>query len=264
MDVACSNCGAAFVAADQALTTKCPYCASPQVVSRPPSRDRPMPTFTIPFAMAQEPARERVRGWLKSRGFFRDPKLKGAAITEMRGVYVPAYLYAAAAHSAYAAEIGEDYQETETYTETDDKGNTVTKTRTVTRTEWRSLSGAHAQYVMDVLVTASRGLPNAELEAVEPFDLRQMRRYDEALVVGWIAEEPTVSLQECMATARQEALGKIGRALSAFMPGDHQRGLSFQTTLENETADAMHVPVWVVAARPDPAKPPVRIVVNGQ
>src|SRR5690606_16192924 len=118
-----------------------------------------------------------------TRGFFRDPKLKTASISEMRGVYVPAYLYAAIAHSSYSASIGEEYQETETYTTTVN-GKTVTRTRTVTKTEWRPLSGRHSAYVMDVIVTASRGLPNAELEAVEPFDLRQMRRYDGALISG--------------------------------------------------------------------------------
>ncbi|RYE95025.1 MAG: hypothetical protein EOO75_00370, partial [Myxococcales bacterium] len=122
----------------------------------------------------------------------------------MQGVYVPAYLYAAAAHSTYQVSIGEDYTETEHYTETNAKGETEQKTRTVTRTEWCPLAGQHASYVMDVLVTASRGLRNDELEAIEPFDLRQMRRHDDALVAGWMAETPTVSLEQCLQTARAE------------------------------------------------------------
>lgn len=264
MDLACENCGAALVVSGDVRTTRCPYCASPAIVERPPSRDRPAPTFTLPFVVGEARAREIVRGWLGSRGFFREPELARATIEEMRGVYVPAYLYAAVARSDYRAEIGEDYQETETYTEKDANGNTVTRTRTVTRTEWRSLAGRHAAYVMDVLVTASRGLANAELEAVEPFDLRQMRRYAPALLAGWIAEEPTVTLDACVVTARGEALAKIGRDLEAFMPGDSHRGLTHQTTLEHETASLLHVPVWVLAARHDPKKPPVRIVVNGQ
>ncbi len=264
MDLACQSCGAALVVSVDERTTRCPYCASPQIVERPPTPDRPRPSFTIPFALSQEPARELVRGWLKTRGFFRDPGLKTAAIDDMRGVYVPAYLYAAVAHSSYSASIGEDYQETETYQETDSNGKTVTRTRTVTRTEWRSLAGQRSSYVMDVVVTASRGLGNHELEAIEPFDLRQLRRYDDALISGWIAEEATRSLAECIEMARGEAMQKVGAALAGFMPGDSHRGLSHQTRLEYETADALHVPVWVLAALHDPAKPPLRIVVNGQ
>ncbi len=264
MNIGCQNCGAALVVDDAERTTKCPYCASPQIVSRPPTRDRPAPVFTIPFALAEGPAKERVRGWLKTRGFFRDPLLKTASIADMRGVYVPAYLYAAVAHSMYAASIGEKYVETEEYTVTDSEGRKQTRTRQVTKIEWRDLNGAHASYVMDVLVTASRGLSNAELEAIEPFDLRQMRRHDDALVSGWIAEEATLSLERCVELARSEALAKVGHALTRFMPGDTYEDLRYETSLEQETADPMLVPVWVLAAMRGPKKPPVRVVVNGQ
>ena len=163
MDFGCSNCGAALVVDANLRTTKCPYCASPQIVQRPPVPGRVEPQFTLGFALGEAPAREAVRGWLTSRGFFRDPALKKAEIIDLKGIYVPAFLYTATAHAKYSAEIGEQYQETETYTTTDSNGNTVTRTRTVTKTEWRDLSGQFSSYVADVLVTASRGVGNAEL-----------------------------------------------------------------------------------------------------
>ena len=264
MDLRCDNCGAALVVDPNVRTTRCPYCASPAIVERPASSDRPLPTFTLPFVVDTEHAHALVRRWLRTRGFFRDPKLRTAVIDEMRGVYVPAYLYAAIARSQYAAEIGENYTETETYTTTDSKGNTVTRTRQVTKTEWRTLQGRRSGYVMDVIVTASRGLLNHELEQIEPFDLRQMRRYHPGLFAGWIAEEPTLTLAACFELARSEALEKVGRALAGFMPGDSHRALRHSTMLEHETAALMHVPVWILAARHDPQKPPVRIVMNGQ
>jgi len=264
VDLRCDNCGAALVVEASARTTRCPYCASPAIVERPPTPDRPVPAFTLPFVFSAERATELVRAWLRSRGFFRDPKLRTAVIDEMRGVYVPAYLYSAIARSEFAAEIGENYLERETYTERDSNGNTVTRTRTVTKTEWRTLHGRRSSYVMDILVTASRGLANAELERIEPFDLRQLRRYEPALVAGWLAEEPTLTVAACFELARGEALASVGRALAAFMPGDTHRGLRHSTTLQHESAALVHVPVWILAARHDPKKPPVRIVMNGQ
>ncbi len=264
MDLSCQSCGAALVVSGHERTTRCPYCASPQIVDRPPTHDRPNPTFTLPFSIGEAPARDLVRGWLTTRGFFRDPELRKASIADMRGVYVPAYLYAAVARSTYSANIGEEYQETEHYTETDSKGNRVSKTRTVTKTEWRPLTGQHAAYVMDVIVTASRGLHNSELEEVEPFDLRQMRRHDDALISGWIAEEPTLSLAQCLELARGEAMTKTGASLARFMPGDKHDSLSHSTQLEHETADLLYVPVWILAAIPERTKKPVRVIVNGQ
>lgn len=242
----------------------CPYCASPSIVDRPPSRDRPPPVFTLGFLVTKDVATRSVRSWLGSQGIFAESGLKSASIEEIRGVYVPAYLYTAVAKSEYAAEVGENYQETETYTTTDSNGKTVTRTRTVTRTEWRSLEGHRAGYVMDILVTASRGIVNVELERIEPYDLRALRRYTPALLSGWIAEEPTMSADECIALARTEAVEKVAREVDAFMPGDSHRGLQVRSWLENESADLVHVPLWVLAARYDADKPPIRILVNGQ
>lgn len=260
----CETCGASLrVEADQ-RTAVCPYCASPSVVERPPSNDRPAPHFVLGFTMTRESAQGAVKAWLGKRSLFVQSSVKRGTIDAIRGVYTPAYLYSAMAQSRYAAQIGEDYQETETYTTTDDKGNSVTRTRVVTRTEHRHLEGQHATYVMDVLVVASRAVQNVELEALEPFDLRTMRRYTPAVLSGWVAEEPTMAQAECYALARREALEKIGRDLSGFMPGDSHHGLTHETRLDHETLELLYVPLWVLAIRHDPREPPFRVLINGQ
>ncbi|AUX32329.1 hypothetical protein SOCE836_044660 [Sorangium cellulosum] len=260
----CETCGASLrVEADQ-RTAVCPFCASPSVVERPPSNDRPSPHFVLGFSMARESAQGAVTAWLGKRSLFVQSSVKKGTIDAIRGVYTPAYLYSAMAQTRYAAQIGENYQETETYTTTDDKGNTVTRTRVVTRTEHRHLEGQHATYVMDVLVVASRGVQNAELEAIEPFDLRTMRRYTPAVLSGWVAEEPTMTQAECYALARREALEKVGRDLPGFMPGDSHHGLTHETRLDQETLELIYVPLWVLAIRHDPREPPFRVLINGQ
>ncbi|XXY88772.1 hypothetical protein WME98_45800 [Sorangium sp. So ce296] len=264
MQLECETCGASLrVEADQ-RTAVCPYCASPSVVERPPSNDRPSPHFVLGFAMARESAQGAVAAWLGKRSLFVQSSVKKGTIDAIRGVYTPAYLYSAMAQTRYAAQIGENYQETETYTTTDDKGNTVTRTRVVTRTEHRHLEGQRATYVMDVLVVASRAVQNAELEAIEPFDLRTMRRYTPAVLSGWVAEEPTMTQAECYALARREALEKVGRDLPGFMPGDSHHGLTHETRLDQETLELIYVPLWVLAIRHDPRKPPFRVLINGQ
>jgi hypothetical protein len=263
MNLRCQSCGAELVVAAELRTAVCPYCAAPSVVERPASLDRPAPTFTLGFALTHPAAGERVKHWLRTRNPWSHSGLKRASLQDVRGVYVPAYLYSALAVSRYSASIGENYTETETYTTTEN-GKTVTRTRTVTKTEWRPLRGEHAEYVPDVLVTASRGLSNVELERLEPFDLRVLARYEPALVAGWVAEEPSLSRDECLKLAREEALARVGRRLEAFMPGDSHRDVRHDTRLETESLDVCLVPVWVLAARYAPEKPPLRVVVNGQ
>lgn len=246
------------------LAIVCPYCASPAVISQAVTPDRPPPSFAIGFVIDQTEATRLVRKWIAGAHIFSRSDFKRAAPQSTRGVYLPAYLYGAVADSSYTAEIGEDYTETETYTTTDGNGKTVTRTRTVTKTEWRNLRGTHACYVVDVIVTASQGTNNAALEAIEPFDLRSLRRYAPDLVTGWLAEAPSRTQADCFEMAHGETIAKVGVQLRQFMPGDSHRNLNYQTQLSREVIDLVLLPIWSFAVRYDNEKPPVQILVNGQ
>jgi DNA-directed RNA polymerase subunit RPC12/RpoP len=259
----CNQCGASL-AFEGVRTATCPYCASPNFVERPPSANQPDPTFCLPFIGDAKWARARFERWLGSRTMFADSALKRATVEDMRGVYLPAYLYSAVARTDYTAQIGEHYTETETYTTTDSQGNSKTETRTVTRTEYRPLAGKHIGYVTDVIVSASSGLPNDELARVEPFDLKQLRRFSQEFVSGWIHEEFSRTPEDCKAMSRGEAVDEVGARLRPFMPGDSYSDLAWRTTVEWEALDPMLVPVWVFAVRYRQDKPVLRVVINGQ
>lgn len=259
--VECAECGATLQLG-RYRTAVCPYCACPTVVERPATPDRPRPVFVVPFTVPRERAQAAVRSWLARRRLVHRSFAR-ARVEDIRGIYLPAGLYSAVVSADYAAEIGEHYTVVETYTTTVN-GKTVTRTRTRTKTEWRSLSGRHAAYATDVLVTASRGLPNHELAQVEPFDLRALRRYDPALVSGWLVEEPSLDLEQCTELARDEATAEEHERLSAFLPGDSHRDVRAQVSVREETIDPVLVPVWVLAVRPRAAEAPLRVVINGQ
>ena len=260
---ACGQCGAGL-AFEGVRTETCPYCASASFVERPPAPGRPDPKFVVTFVGDAAAARRGLDHWLGSRTWFADARLRRARVENLRGIYVPAYLYSAAAHTHFTAEIGERYTETETVTVEDAEGKQRTEHRTRTRTEYRPLSGTHVGYVTDVLVSASAGLARAEIARLEPFDLRAMRRYTPALVTGWITEEIARPADECMRASRAEAIDHVGDALRRFMPGDGFSDLAWSTSLSWESIDPILVPVWVLAVRYREDKPPLRVVINGQ
>ena len=259
----CEGCGAQIQVAAGLRTAKCPYCASPAVVERPTDPSRPEPSFVVGFVITEQAARATARKWLR-RAWFAPTAFRRADLADVRGMYLPAYLYTAEAHARYQASIGENYTVVETYTTTDSKGRTVTRTRTRTKTEWRELSGEWSAFVDDAIVTSSRGLPNDELEAIEPFDLRALLRFSPAVLAGWIAEDPSLPPGTCMQQAREEAAEAIGRRLAAHMPGDKHRDLRFTHTLKNEDLELLMLPVWVLAVRHAEDRPAVRLVLNGQ
>jgi hypothetical protein len=265
--LACGNCGAAlsFQAASRATrTATCPYCACPSFVERPAVDGRPDPAFVLAFARDAARARADLTAFLHSRRWFADGALAHATVDDLRGVYLPAYVYSAVATTHYTATIGEHYTESETYETTDAHGKKKTETRTVTRTEHHPLSGTHVGYVTDVVVSASAGVASGELQRVEPFDLAQLRRYAPPLISGWLAEEFSRDAATCTRESRAEAVDAVGQQLRRFMPGDNYGDLDYRTSVRWESLDPILVPVWVVALRYREGKPPLRVLINGQ
>jgi hypothetical protein len=217
------------------------------VVDRPATPDRPDPVFALGFAVSRDDAETRMRRWIQGRRMA-PFGLKKKTAEQVRGVYLPTYLYSASAHTTYAASIAEHYKDRDRQK----------------KTEYRDLDGRHATYVADILVTASRGIPNDEVERIEPFDLGALQRYSPALVSGWMAEEPSLSRDECRELARAEARATVAHLLRGFLPGDGVRSLRHHTVLRDEATDLTLVPVWVFAIRYDEEKPPIRVLVNGQ
>jgi hypothetical protein len=256
---ACGQCGAAL-AFDGVRTATCPYCASASFVERPPTAGQPEPRFVVTFTGDAAGARRSLDRWLGSRTWFADPALRKARIDDLRGIYVPAYLYSAVAHADWSASIAEHYTETETRK----KDDGTTERRTVTRTEYRPLAGRHLSYVTDVVVSASKGLSHGELGAIEPYDFRTLRRYAPALVTGWIAEEFSRDADDCRVAMHAEALEEIGSKVRRFMPGDGFSDLHWRAAIHWEAIDPLLVPVWVFAVRYRDDRAPLRVAINGQ
>jgi len=254
--MSCESCGAKLVVEPTHRTVRCPYCDSPSVIDRPVTTDRPDPVYVIGFTIDGNRARGLLRGYLTGRRWA-PQALRRATAEQVEGVYLPAYLYSAVAASSYHASIGENYTEMEY----DAKRKSM---RRVTKTEIRSIDGPHRCYLDDLVVTASEGIPNTELEAIEPFDLSGLRRYTPATVSGWISEEPSVSRDASLEFAREESREEVLQQLHAFMPGDSHRGLQSSTELTDEAMDLVLLPVWVCAVRWRKDTPPIRLLVNGQ
>lgn len=213
----------------------------------------------LAFVLPHERALEEARRWVR-RAWIAPEALRKAKVEAIRGIYVPAYLFSATADATYSAGIGEYY--TETYT-----SNGKTQTRTVT--EWCTLHGRYTAYVSDIIVTASHGIQNHELEAIEPFDLRALRRYTPRLLSGWIAEEASLEPETCQKLATREAMGEVNRRITAHLPGDRQRGLEFDAHLTDVQQELLLVPVWVLPVIYGQDKKTgkdkvVRLLVNGQ
>jgi hypothetical protein len=224
------------------------------VASRPSVLDRPQPVFALGFAIDRDSAVEAVGRWI-GRQKLKPFGMKAAAAEAVAGVYLPCYLYSAAANSQYQARVAENY----TRLAIDKDGAGVRA-----GTEYRDFAGRHATYVTDILVTASCGVSNEEVQAIEPFDLSKLCRYSPTIIAGWNSEEASRSTEDCLRLGRFEGDAAVAALLRDFMPGDGVVTVKHATEFTEESLDHTLVPVWVFAIRDHPKRPPIRILVNGQ
>jgi hypothetical protein len=253
----CSGCGARVELPAGEVSTKCSYCGSPLVDSEKAAHHF---DAIAPFRIERTVAQQRLREYLGKKLWA--PKAVRRTMVDgrdLRGLLVPFWTYDGVVRSEYDARIGIHWYRTETYTD----GQGKTRTRTVKETEWFHMEGTAARRFADHLVSGSVGLPEAESNALEPFDLGWAVPFDARLISGWEAELPSVDKDR----ADQVALAELrdleaGRIASDLLPGDVNTLQSIGSHVEVENRSMVLLPVWVASfSHADNA---YRLLVNGQ
>lgn len=256
----CSACGANVELPAAVRSTTCAFCDSALVDA---AADAAEPVDGVAaFGVDAGVAADRLRGYLAGHWFAPETVRRAARPDELRGVLVPFWVFDAVARSSFSARIGIYWYRTETYTVTQN-GKRVTKTRRVRETEWFPLEGSHVRQWFDHLVSASRGLPESEANALEPFDLGAALPYAPALVAGVVAERSTIPRAEAAATAGKE-LARLEQEVigRSHLPGDTHADLRSSTQSQLAPPRLVLLPVWIAVVRGP--KGPIRLSVNGQ
>jgi hypothetical protein len=263
----CSAGGAAVELAEGARSTTCAFCDS-ALVDVPPvdggsgAAEADPVDRVVPFVLDRGRAGRALASHLAAHWFAPESVRRATRPEELRDVLVPFWAWDATARSSFSARVGIWWYRTETYTVTVN-GKTETRTRQVRETDWHPLSGSHARQWTNHLVSASRGLAEAEANALEPFDLGRSLPFAPALLAGIPAERPTVGRAEAEPLARQELADREREAIAArHLPGDVHADLHSETVADLAPPRLVLLPVWIAAYRgPNGA---IRMLVNGQ
>ena len=257
----CPNCGALVEIRGATHATECAFCATPVVLDTGTQR-LIKPQALIPFVLTERQAREAMTTWMGRLWFAPNTLLeyarKGRA---MNGVYVPFWTFDAATRSRYSGERGEYYYETRTVT-VRVNGRSERRQEQVRRTRWYPASGRVARDFDDVLVMASRSLPERVGDALAPWDFTALQPYAAEYLSGFQAEGYTVALADGHATARDRMSDVIRRDVARDIGGDEQRIHSVDTDWSDETFKHILLPVWMAAYKYNGKS--YRFVVNAQ
>lgn len=254
---ACPNCAAQVEFGEKDQAKECPFCATPIVVDTGTHRHI-KPRAVLPFALAEEVARDAMKDWLGSL-WFAPNGLQAYARKgrQMDGIYVPYWTYDARTSTGYTGERGTVYYESRTVTR-----NGKRETVRVAKVRWRSVSGRVQRFFDDVLVLGSRSLPKRFTDALEPWDLAALEPYAPEYLAGFRAEGYTVTLDEGFEEAHARMQQMVRRDIKFDIGGDRQRIHSMSMQMDDTTFKHILLPVWLAAYKYRGKS--YRFVVNGR
>jgi LSD1 subclass zinc finger protein len=260
--VKCGKCGAEQTLGGSLFAGHCTFCGT-AIVSKSYASRRIKPKSIVPFQVDRKRAAESFRKWVK--GLWLAPgDLKKYAQSDagLTGVYLPYWTYDCQTGSDYTGERGDDYYTNETYTTTNSKGESVVQTRRVKHTRWTPAAGHVDKFHDDVLVMASKSLPENISQSVMRFELKALVPYQPAFVSGFQAEAYQVGLKDGFATAKVAIDEAVHDLIRRDIGGDQQRIHQVSTRYSDVRFKHVLLPVWISAYRyRDKA---FRFLINGQ
>ena len=262
LEVQCQSCGAKSIFMPPEVAGRCGFCGV-QIVAQPKSADPIVaPGGVLPFCITQQQASGALKQWLATRWFAPSGLKQFAQPEAIHGIYLPFWTYDTNTSTYYTGQRGEHYYETETYYETDAQGKRVQRTRQVQRTRWYPASGTVGRSFDDVLIPATQSLSIDHLDALEPWDLGELRSYDPAFLSGFKAQRYQVDLAEGFERAKEAMAPAIESDVRNDIGGDEQRIGSVNTSYFDVTFKHLLLPVYAGAYRYNGKL--FQIVVNGR
>ncbi len=221
---ACRSCGGEIIADESTGATNCPYCGSQVIMKEQFSGDL-RPDYIIPFRHDKEAAKAAYRKHLEGKKFLPPFFKSGAHIDELKGIYVPFWLFDAeiGVDAVYRGEKvrhyteGEyDCEEIETY-QLDRKG---------------VVSYHH------VPVDGSSKIDQVLMESIEPFDKKDLVEFQPAYLAGYLADRYDISQDQCIERA-QDRMENSSRQAFRSSVADYS-----SIHVEKEDMTVLHSRYW--------------------
>jgi hypothetical protein len=186
----------------------------------------------VPQIGAEQAARH-VSAWFRSLWFAPLALRRDAPNAQrMQGVFLPYWSFDATTRTHWRGERGEDY-----------------RTAKKRRTRCQQRVGKLEDTFDDVLIPATRSIPAARLQELEPWDLTQRIDFDPALVAGFRAEHYVIEPVDGLAAAQRRIDEMFERRIRKLIGGDRQRVHEMHTAYSDLSFQHWLLPVWMSSYR---------------
>ena len=229
----CPSCGAELVCDAETAATTCPYCGNPTVLGGKLS-GKLKPEYIIPFKLDRKAAIDQLTRYYKGKFLLPKAFRSHNHIEEIQGVYVPFWLYDAHvdARGRYEGQLSESHRE----------GDYI-----VTTTQFYDIVRNGSTDFVKVPVDGSSKMPDAHMDAIEPFDYSAMVPFSTAYLPGFLADRYDEDEKTCYARAEKRMNQSTADALRDTITGYSE--VHPQTENINITPQKAHyalLPVWML------------------
>lgn len=248
--VKCQSCGASSTLQPNIASDNCSFCGTPLVVQSGNTCSQLKPDAVLPFRIDKKEAMGKFHQWVKGLWFAPNDLKHMAAHTaeKLKGVYLPYWTFDSDTYTRYQGMRGIYYYVTESYS-TVENGKTVTKTRQVRKTRWTATSGYVSHQFDDVLISASHSLPDNVVADLEPWDLPELKPFNEQFLAGFVTETYQLSPKDGFEQAKIKMDDHICVLIKRDIGGDEQQILSKQTEHNHITFKHVLLPLWISSYR---------------
>lgn len=191
----CPSCGAELITDETTAATACPYCGNNTII--PGQFDGALkPDYILPFRLDKEAAKQALKNHYRKKPFLPRAFSSANHLEEMKGIYVPFWLFDADAQA--------DCHFHATRSHTRREGD-----YRVTTTEHFQVRRAGSMRFEHVPTDASTKMPDDYMDSIEPFDYQDLKPFSTAYLPGYLADKYDVSAEtgterankRCRATA---------------------------------------------------------------
>ncbi len=229
----CKSCGGEIVGDASTAATSCPYCGNPIVMMGQFKGDL-KPDLVIPFKLDKKAAKESLMNHLKGKPFLPKVFSDQNHIDEIKGVYVPFWLFDADVHGAM------HYKATKVRTYADQDYN-------YREINYYSVFREGDLSFANVPVDGSTKMDDQLMESIEPFDPSEAVDFQTAYLAGYFADKYDVTSEESVGRANERIQSTTESAFAATVLGysGYQKE-NGSIELKHGTAKYALYPVWML------------------
>lgn len=232
----CSSCGAQLFCDTVTVAAACPYCGNPNVIAGK-FHGGEMPDLVIPFKMEKKDAVQKLSEFYKGKKLL--PKVFSAEnhIEEVKGVYVPFWLYSGKAD----VKLECDAQNSEEITTANER---------IERISHYKLYRSGVIPFEKIPVDASKKMDNAIMDSLEPFDYSDLKNFTPSYLPGFFAEAHDETDEDCVPRLKKRLSESSKNVLLADASYDSVQVKNLEMNLDMTSKPAYtFLPVWLLSTK---------------